>query len=372
MIASSPPPVTVIGRRVGTRTRRVSLRHTDPIALQVAPADVERMVRELYIARSWRAASATRFWTLLALSAVIAAGGLIADSTATVIGAMIVAPLMTPILGTALAVVLGDRSRILACAALVIGGAALVIAVGYGLASISIANDGFAGNAQIEGRISPRLIDLVVATGTGIVGAFALVRSDVADTLPGVAIAISLVPPLATVGILLSVGRGDDALGALLLFGTNVAAIIATGCVVLLAYRVRAAARAGGMLPGRVGVFTPLVIGLLLLVILGALAVGSARLAIDHWLLREARPVVGEWAIRHAWAVTDLTAQNGELRVSILGASSAATLEDLRSSLDAAGFESVPIIARVASGRQLICHSGNPCRAGISADVAGR
>ena len=84
----------------------------------------------------------------------------------------------------------------------------------------------------MTGRINPKLIDLLAALATGTVGAFALVRSDISDTLPGVAIAISLVPPLAVVGLLLSVQRYADAAGAALLFGTNVAAIIATGTAV--------------------------------------------------------------------------------------------------------------------------------------------
>ena len=106
--------------------------------------------------------------------------------------------------------------------------------------------DGFATNGQVISRIHPKLIDLIAALATGTVGAFALVRSDISDTLPGVAIAISLVPPLAVVGLLLSVQRYSDAAGAALLFGTNVAAIIATGAAVFLGYRIRQVALEGG------------------------------------------------------------------------------------------------------------------------------
>ena len=108
-----------------------------------------------------------------------------------------------------------------------------------------------ANNSQVAARVSPRLIDLVAALATGAVGAFALVRSDVSDTLPGVAIAISLVPPLVVVGLTLESGVPDESLGALLLFGTNVAAIIATGTLVLLLYRIRDVAAAAGLPVGR-------------------------------------------------------------------------------------------------------------------------
>ena len=78
-------------------------------------------------------------------------------------------------------------------------------------------------------RTAPRLVDLAAALATGLAGAFAIGRKDVSDTLPGVAIAISLVPPLTNAGILLSTGRADLAMGSLLLFVTNYFAILITG-----------------------------------------------------------------------------------------------------------------------------------------------
>ncbi len=90
----------------------------------------------------------------------------------------------------------------------------------------------------MAGRVNPRLIDLLAALATGAVGSVALIRSDISDTLPGVAIAISLVPPLAVVGLCAESGAYSEAAGALLLFGTNVAAILATGLVVMAIYRV--------------------------------------------------------------------------------------------------------------------------------------
>ena len=84
-------------------------------------------------------------------------------------------------------------------------------------------------NTQVISRTAPRLIDLFAALATGLAGAFATGRRDVSDTLPGVAIAISLVPPLANVGILLATDRSDLAFGSLLLFVTNYMAILLTG-----------------------------------------------------------------------------------------------------------------------------------------------
>jgi len=71
------------------------------------------------------------FWTLLLLSAAIASAGVVSDSTATVIGAMIVAPLMTPILAIVLSVTIGDVKNLAIATALVLTGAAAVVVVGY-------------------------------------------------------------------------------------------------------------------------------------------------------------------------------------------------------------------------------------------------
>ena len=239
--------------------------------------DVARMTDALFIEKSWKSPSASRFWVLLVLATVIATSGVIADSTATVIGAMIVAPLMTPILGIALATVLGDRQALIRSVLYVLGGATAVIVLAYVIGAIGLQLGDYAANSQVSGRVSPRLIDLLAALATGTVGAFALVRRDISDTLPGVAIAISLVPPLAVVGLLLQVGRYGDASQALLLFGTNVAAIIATGTIVLRLYKVREIAKASGQVSGGLGRRTVTVITLMLVLVSLPLMWGPSR-----------------------------------------------------------------------------------------------
>ena len=95
-----------------------------------------------------------------------------------------------------------------------IGGIATAIGVGYLLSFLMPSVSTHTNVGQIMARTTPRLIDLLAALATGLAGAFAIGRRDVSDTLPGVAIAISLVPPLANVGILLGAGRPDLALAA--------------------------------------------------------------------------------------------------------------------------------------------------------------
>ena len=169
-----------------------------------------------------------RFSTLLVLASAIATYGLLADSVATVIGAMIVAPLMLPIMGLAFGISIGERKAIVSSFLVGLGGVTAAIVVGYVL-SLPFAGLDPESNAQIISRTAPRLVDLFAALATGLAGAFAIGRRDVSDTLPGVAIAISLVPPLANVGILLGAGRPDLAWGSMLLFITNYLAILLTG-----------------------------------------------------------------------------------------------------------------------------------------------
>jgi uncharacterized hydrophobic protein (TIGR00271 family) len=321
-------------------------------------SDVERMTDALYIDGPITGRKSSKFWVLLILAGIIATAGVIADSTATVIGAMIVAPLMTPILGTALAVVLADHKHLVRSVALVTGGALLVIAIGFLLGWIDGPIDSFVGNTQIDARISPKLIDLVAALATGTVGAFALVRSDISDTLPGVAIAISLVPPLAVVGLLLSVHRYSDAAGALLLFATNVAAIVATGAIVLLIYRIRSVAEDNGYPVGVLRGRTLFLVIALVVIVAVPLSLGSLAVARDQLLAAKARPVAQEWAAASKWTLTDVAAKDGAVAVSAIGSPPDAKPEDLRQRLNDNGLSSADLVVVLATGGGHICRSG--------------
>ena len=199
--------------------------------------DVDQMRDQVFFEGPERERRLSRYWLLLLLSAVIATAGVVSDSTATVIGAMIIAPLMTPILGVVLGVVLTDRANLLRCLLLLLAGAAAVVAVSWLLGHLVPHPVVAATNSQVAARVTPRLVDLVAALATGSVGSVALARPDISDTLPGVAIAISLVPPLAVAGLTRRSGEPRQCLGALLLFATNVAAILASGIVVMALYR---------------------------------------------------------------------------------------------------------------------------------------
>jgi uncharacterized hydrophobic protein (TIGR00271 family) len=176
-----------------------------------------------------------RFFALIALSTGIAAFGLIADSTAVVIGAMLVAPLMTPMLAISAATVYGRTDRIFASAMVVTLGSILAILVGALVATITpgtlTATD---LSGQILARSSPGLLDLGIAVVAGLAAGYVLAHRRVGASLPGVAIAVALVPPLATAGITIRLGAVEEAQGAILLFLTNLIAIVLSAAVVML------------------------------------------------------------------------------------------------------------------------------------------
>ncbi|MEU2801547.1 DUF389 domain-containing protein [Streptomyces sp. NPDC007117] len=216
---------------------------------RVLPASQRRSLKELacdlYLSSGDATSKRSAFWSTLTLSSVIAAGGVLTDSTATVIGAMIIAPLSTPIMGIAL----GSVQRRRPGSAMVVLLACLpVIAVGMVMSLVLPSDFDLLSDSQISSRTSPGLMDLIAALATGFAGAVALARRDVAAVLPGVAIAISLVPPLVVVGVCLGQMSGWLALGALVLFVSSLFALVLGGMVVFasLGYGVEADKAAGG------------------------------------------------------------------------------------------------------------------------------
>lgn len=204
------------------------------------PANQRRSLHEvtdrLYLADGDRRAKVSAFWTMIAISGVVATAGVLADSTATVIGAMIIAPLSQPMMGMAIAVVEGSTPRMLSSLVWVLGGSAVVVLLGAAAAQLLPDAADLTANSQVTARTAPSLLDLLAAVATGLAGAVGLSRRDVADVLPGVAIAISLVPPLAVVGVTLGSGELSLAFGALVLFLSNVAALVLAGTLVFTAY----------------------------------------------------------------------------------------------------------------------------------------
>ncbi len=199
------------------------------------PAYLSAFEDKLYIEGPQTARRLTNFFALLLFATVIATYGVLSNSTATVIGAMIVAPLMGPMMATTSAVVMGSLPRAMRAFALTVAGIVSVIIFSYLLTFVvPDVTISFTSNGEIASRINPGLYALLTALGAGAAGAFITSRAEIADSIGGVAIAISLVPPLCVVGISLQKGQLDAAASASLLFMTNFLAILLAGGVVLI------------------------------------------------------------------------------------------------------------------------------------------
>lgn len=171
------------------------------------------------------------YLVLMALSTLIAAFGLFGNSSPVIIGAMILAPLMSPIISLSMGV-LRQEQKLIKDSLMTI---AFGLLVGYAFAVlITWITPLKTPNSEIIARIKPNLLDLGVAAVSGVAGAYAHAKKEVAKTLAGVAIAVALVPPLAVSGIGLGWGDWPIFLGALLLLGTNLAGMVLAGALTFL------------------------------------------------------------------------------------------------------------------------------------------
>ncbi|MAT60118.1 MAG: hypothetical protein CMH41_00430 [Micrococcales bacterium] len=174
------------------------------------------------------------WWTMLGLSVAIATYAILQDSTAVVIGAMLIAPLMTPILGAAGAIVNGRKARLVSSLLMVFLGASAAILLAFIIGNWSPDYIPLDSNTQITSRTSPNVVDMAIALAAGAAGAFATINRRVAGGLAGVAIAVALVPPLGVVGLTLEEGAWSDAWGAFLLFLTNLVAILLSATLIFV------------------------------------------------------------------------------------------------------------------------------------------
>ena len=218
------------------------------------------------------------FVALMILSTAIATFGEMQNSTAVVIGAMLVAPLMTPLVGCGLAVVQGNNRLVRGSVHSVAFGFLVSFAVALGM-GLLIPFPGLTEEVLARGR--PTLLDLGVAFVSGLAAAYAVARPNLSGALPGVAIAAALVPPIAAAGLAFSAGDWWVGGGATLLFTVNVLAIILGAAIALLAVGVESRHE-----HKRGGVWRPHAFGFL--------GIGCAVLAVPlTWLLLQQMPPEG-------------------------------------------------------------------------------
>ncbi len=259
-----------------------------------------------------------RFFLMMLFASAISASGVLSDSTAVVIGAMLIAPLITPMMAMGLALVAGWPNRLGRSTLIVLAGSSVAIATGWLLAIVTDVAVDLETNSQIVSRSSPGTLDLVIAVGAGAAGAYALSRKEVSSSLPGVAVAIALVPPLSVVGV---TAHGEDwrqVSGTLLLFFTNLVAIILAGGAVFLLtgvvplhrfaehqHRVRTAFGA---------------VAALAVVVVGGLVINGRQITEDAIDLDQTRNVVADWLGDDSpFGVVSVAVTDGDVAVVIAG-----------------------------------------------------
>ena len=297
----------------------------------------------------------TRYGVLLVLSTAIATGGILTNSTATVIGAMIVAPLATPIQAIGLAIVTTRPRQIARSAAILFASMATVIVLPWVFTALFHLPVNLETNGQIIGRVSPGLLDLFVAIATGLVGAYATARSDLSGVLPGVAIAISLVPPLSVVGICLSQGAWLEAWGAFVLFAANAVAMIICAIAVFSIAGYGAAARHDRSTVKRPFVIVNIALGLLI-VLLSLASIQSITQIIET---TRATQAAEEWVEGSGYRVLDVNAKNGVITIDILGSGPVPPVADFDREGTRVLWSEPTVRVRVVNGSEQTLTSGS-------------
>ncbi len=195
----------------------------------------EKQDLNIYAVLSDGARPSIEYYVLTILSCIIATLGLIQGATAIIIGAMIVAPLMTPILAFSLAVIWGDfpllRISVSSILKGIFWGIVISSLIAYVVPLPTLSD-------EIISRTHPSLFDVMIALASGIVGAYGYSNKKISNTIIGIAIAVALMPPLCTIGIGIGIGKINVAAGAALLFLINLVSISLAGAAVFWSMKI--------------------------------------------------------------------------------------------------------------------------------------
>lgn len=187
------------------------------------PHALESDFKELFLSLKDSANISNTFVLLMVLSALLATLGLFLNSPSIVIGAMVLAPLMAPIISLSMGVLRSEYDLSRRSIITLLIGMMIALSLSALMAFLFPFQD---VTNEIEGRLHPSTLDLLVAVLSGVAGAFANARENIAKSLPGVAIAVALVPPLCVSGIGIGWLNFEIFYGAMLLFLTNLTGII--------------------------------------------------------------------------------------------------------------------------------------------------
>jgi len=337
--------------------------HTDDELANVDAGSVSQIVRDwmklqdvgdarrdeiddsLYFEQPDRTNKLVAWWVMLMLSVAIATFGILQDSTAVVIGAMLIAPLMTPIIGVAAGAVNGWTRRITESLGMIAAGVGASIGLAFIIGAWTPQLIPLTSNYQVISRVSPNIIDMGIALAAGAAGAFANVNKRVSASIAGVAIAVALVPPLGVVGLTLHAGMFDDALGAFTLFLTNLVSIILAAMIVFALTGFAPVSRMKENADKVKRVAITVAIATLVVAIPLALTVSSVLSeAADHSTAREATE---DWLGDSPDLALDLVEVDGsEVSVLVTGSEAIPPVQALENALTEAFGEPVSVIVQ--------------------------
>lgn len=195
---------------------------------RASPERLEQVIREIEAGAN----AGLNFFLLLTTATLIATLGLIANNTTLIIAAMLVCPLMTPMLGIAIGVIRGDLKLLRRSTQAEVVGITLEVSIAAAIAMLPLSIE---VTPEMLNCTRPTLFDLLVALLAGFAGTYAMIDEQISPVLPGVAIATAIVPPLANTGICLALGAWLGAAGSFLLFLANFFAIILMAVITFLA-----------------------------------------------------------------------------------------------------------------------------------------
>ena len=173
------------------------------------------------------------YWLQIFLSAVIATLGLLQNSVAVVIGAMLIAPFFVPLQGLSFSIAEGRGRLFWKSLVVLVLSTLLSFLVAYFIAFLIPLK---IQTGEMLSRVSPNILDLFIASSSAIIALLALAYKKLSQSVAGVAMAASLMPPLCVVGIQVGFMEWNLALGALLLYSTNIVAIVLVGVLVFLLF----------------------------------------------------------------------------------------------------------------------------------------
>lgn len=320
-------------------------------------ADLRRQVTDS-IFEGWDSPDGTlRFAALMSFATAIATFGVKADSTAVVIGAMLIAPLMSPIMALSASILMGWPRRAGYSGWRVTLGVGIGVGGSFVLSLVAPEFVQITSNSEVLSRVAPTTLDLMIALAAGAAGGYAVTHPEVGNSLPGVAIAVALAPPLAVVGVSLEAGEFGFAGGALLLFLTNlVGIVVASGVTYILSgyspwTKLERSGEQGWKSLVLVGI--ALVLVTLPLALIGdeiidsATARGRAEATVQGWLGDDT-----------SFDIARLTVNGPDVTVAIVGPGDPPPAQDLADDLSASLDRAVTLELNVVPEEQHVVRSG--------------